>query len=59
MAERVRGQRSTSKKWEDYKTADLGEISLPAGNTTLTLRALTNPGCGVANIRAVRLVPVK
>jgi alpha-L-fucosidase len=46
--------------WETFQTAAVGQIDVPAaGNFTLRLVALDKPGEGVANVKAIRLTPVK
>ncbi len=51
--------KATGKDWNTYKTVDIGVVTLPAGKAKLTLRAGEKPKEGVANIRSIRLVPVK
>lgn len=44
--------------WGVYKTATIGRLELPAGVSSVTFSAQSNPSRGVANIRSIRLVPV-
>jgi arylsulfatase A-like enzyme len=43
--------------FQNFKSARLGEVELPAGRHTLTLRALTKPGPAVMDLRHVLLAP--
>ncbi len=43
--------------WGDYRTADLGTLTLPAGPTTVTVTPTKKPGNAVMNLRAIKLVP--
>jgi len=44
--------------WQDYRERGLGTIEIPAGNSAISLRALTKTGEAVVNVRSIRLEPV-
>jgi len=45
--------------WQSYRTVEAGRVTMPSGSHKTVLRALSKPGEAVANVRAIRLVPLK
>jgi alpha-L-fucosidase len=43
--------------WQQYRTVELGELTLPAGRGEVALRAASKPGEAVLNLRSLRLLP--
>ncbi len=41
--------------WQQYRTVELGSVTLPEGSHRVVLRALNKPGEAVVNVRAIRL----
>ena len=48
-----------SGTWQNFKSVSPGIVTLPAGKSTLSLKADGKPAPGVANIREITLTPVK
>lgn len=44
--------------WSEYRKLLLGTLDIPAGSSTLTLRAKSKPGEAVLNLRSIFLSPV-
>jgi alpha-L-fucosidase len=44
--------------WQEYRTVELGRVTLDAGSIACTLRAKSKPGEAVVNVRSIRLVPL-
>lgn len=61
----VVGENSLTEKvpgtgtWSDYKTWRLGRVTIPAGESTLTISAPTKPAGALIDLAKVRLVPAK
>jgi alpha-L-fucosidase len=45
--------------WQDYRAFTLGTIDVPAGASSIVLRAASKTGEAVMNVRSIRLEPVK
>ena len=43
----------------EWSAVSFGRVTLPAGATTLTLRALTKPGAQVLELKAVRVTALQ
>ncbi len=45
--------------WDDYQSADLGELELPAGEVRLTMKPASRPLPALADVKSVTLTPTE
>jgi len=57
--EKVTVPLEAGKTFLDFKTAKVGQVELPVGAVTITVRPLKKPGVAVMDLRAIVLKPVK
>ncbi len=55
----VRHKVTATPGWDQYQSANLGELELPAGEVRLTLKAASRPLPALADVKSVTLTPVK
>jgi len=45
--------------WEQYKTVRVGQVHLPAGRTSLSIKSNGKPRAALMNLQAVKLDPAR
>ena len=55
----VRHKVTATPGWDQYQSANLGELELPVGEVRLTLKAASRPLPALADVKSVTLTPVK
>lgn len=53
----IRHKVTATSGWDDYKSADLGELELPAGEVRLTLKPTSRPLPALADVKSLTLTP--
>lgn len=57
--QKLTGKTAKTGGWETWKTMNLGEVTLPAGESTFTLSPEATLSGGLMDFKLLRLVPVK
>ena len=57
--QKLTGKAESTGGWEQYKTVRLGQINLPAGRTSLSMKANGKPHGALMNLQAVKLDPAR